>query len=151
MNQWGFMNSSGRIRATTEVNFKSSMRALVFGEDERVINPGDLLIEMSSTEPGDRLGKNIRKFEIYIQGNQMGGLLDQVTRAADLFEVNEQWLRSPASKPATPLTAEVLIAQDANRLAIHLKHLKGYVPSLALLPASIPIAENAVNLINAVG
>ena len=151
MNQWGFMNSSGRIRATTEVNFKSSMRALVFGEDERVINPGDLLIEMSSTEPGDRLGKNIRKFEIYIQGNQMVGLLGQVTRAADLFEVNEQWLRSPASKPATPLTAEVLIAQDANRLAIHLKHLKGYVPSLALLPASIPIAENAVNLINAVG
>jgi hypothetical protein len=151
MNQWGFMNSSSRIRATTEVNFKSSMRALVFGEDARVINPGDLLIEMSSTEPGDRLGKNIRKFEIYIQGNQMAGLLGQVTRAADLFEVNEQWLRSPASKPATPLTAEVLIAQDANRLAIHLKHLKGYVPSLALLPASIPIAENAVNLINAVG
>lgn len=145
------MNSSSRIRATTEVNFKSSMRALVFGEDARVINPGDLLIEMSSTEPGDRLGKNIRKFEIYIQGNQMAGLLGQVTRAADLFEVNEQWLRSPASKPATPLTAEVLIAQDANRLAIHLKHLKGYVPSLALLPASIPIAENAVNLINAVG
>ena len=145
------MNSSGRIRATTEVNFKSSMRALVFGEDDRVINPGDLLIEMSSTEPGDRLGKNIRKFEIYVNGNQMAGLLDQVNRAADLFALNEDWLKLPVSTPAKPLTDEVLIAQDQNRLATHLKHLKGYVPKLALLPASIPVSQDAVNVIHALG
>ena len=145
------MNSSGRIRATTEVNFKSSMRALVFGEDDRVINPGDLLIEMSSTEPGDRLGKNIRKFEIYVNGNQMAGLLDQVKRAANLFVLNKDWLNLPASKPEKPLTAEVLIAQDQNRLATHLKHLKGYVPKLALLPVSIPASQDAVNIIHALG
>ena len=145
------MNSSGRIRATTEVNFKSSMRALVFGEDDRVINPGDLLIEMSSTDPGDRLGKNIRKFEIYVNGDQMAGLQDQVNRAAELFAMNENWLKLPASTLAKPLTAEVLIAQDQNRLATHLKHLKGYVPTLSLLPASIPVSENAVNVIHALG
>ena len=145
------MNSSGRIRATTEVNFKSSMRALVFGEDDRVINPGDLLIEMSSTDPGDRLGKNIRKFEIYVNGDQMAGLQDQVNRAAELFAMNEDWLKLPASTLAKPLTTEVLIAQDQNRLATHLKHLKGYVPTLSLLPASIPVSENAVNVIHALG
>jgi len=145
------MNSSGRIRVSTEVNFKSSMRALVFGEDDRVINPGDLLIEMSSTEPGDRLGKNIRKFEIYVNGNQMAGLLDQVNRAANLYALNEDWLKLPASKPEKPLTTEVLIAQDQNRLATHLKHLKGYVPKLTLLPVSIPASQDAVNLIHALG
>ena len=124
------MNLSGRIRATTEVNFKSSMVAFVFGEDNRVVNPGDLLLVMSQSEPGDRNQGNVRKFEIYVNGNQMGGLLDQVKRAADLFKLNEEWLRTPASIAATPLSAQVLIEQDQNRLATHLKHLKGYVPRL---------------------
>ena len=124
------MHSSGRIRATTEVNFKSSMVAYVFGEDDRVVNPGDLLLVMSQSEPGDRNHANIRKFEIQINGNQMAGLLNQVKRAADLFKLNEEWLRTPATTPAQPLTAEVLVLQDENRLATHLKHLKGYVPRL---------------------
>jgi hypothetical protein len=124
------MHSSGRIRATTEVNFKSSMVAYVFGEDDRVVNPGDLLLVMSQSEPGDRNQANIRKFEIQINGNQMAGLLNQVKRAADLFKLNEEWLRTPATTPAQPLTAEVLVLQDENRLATHLKHLKGYVPRL---------------------
>lgn len=145
------MNPSGRIRATTEVNFKSSMVAYVFGEDDRVVNPGDLLLVMSQSEPGDRNQANIRKFEICINGNQMAGLLAQVKRAADLFKINEDWLRTPMTKPAEPLIADVLMLQDANRLATHLKHLKGYVPTLALSPASMPISNNAVNLINAVG
>jgi hypothetical protein len=124
-------NSAGRIRATTEVNFKSSMVAYVFGEDERVINPGDLLLVMTQSEPGDRNGANVRKFEISVAGYQMAGLLAQITRASDLFKLNEEWLKSPASTAATPLTAAVLIEQDQNRLATHLKHLKGYVPRLA--------------------
>jgi len=150
MNQRGFMNSSGRIRATTEVNFKSRMRAFVFGEDARVINPGDLLIEMSASEPGDRSQSNIRKFEIYINGDQMSALLGQVTRASNLFDENLEWLKQPSSTPVKALTPELLIEQDANRLAIHLKHLDGYVPSLKLLPAA-PIAQDAVNLIHALG
>jgi hypothetical protein len=150
MNQRGFMNSSGRIRATTEVNFKSRMSAFVFGEDARVINPGDLLIEMSKSEPGDRNQANIRKFEIYINGDQMGALLGQVTRASDLFNDNEYWLKQPASIESKPLTGDVLVEQDANRLRIHLKHLKGYKPTLALLPAT-PLAEDAINLIYALG
>jgi hypothetical protein len=145
------MHSSGRIRATTEVNFKSSMVAYVFGEDDRVVNPGDLLLVMSQSEPGDRNQANIRKFEIQINGNQMAGLLNQVKRAADLFKLNEEWLRTPATTPASPLTAEVLVLRDQNRLATHLKHLKGYVPTLALLPTSIPISQDSVNIINAVG
>jgi hypothetical protein len=106
------------------------MVAYVFGEDDRVVNPGDLLLVMSQSEPGDRNHANIRKFEIQINGNQMAGLLNQVKRAADLFKLNEEWLRTPATTPAQPLTAEVLVLQDENRLATHLKHLKGYVPRL---------------------
>jgi hypothetical protein len=144
-------NSAGRIRATTEVNFKSSMVAFVFGEDERVINPGDLLLVMTQSEPGDRNGANCRKFEISVSGSQMAGLLDQVTRASDLFMANIEWLKTPASRAATPLTPAAENDRDLNRLATHLKHVKGYVPTLALDDSVIPLSEKAKNLINAIG
>jgi hypothetical protein len=123
------MNSAGRIRATTEVNFKSRMDAYVFGEDDRVVNPGDLLIVMSEAGPGDRLGNNIRQFEISIAGDQMDNLFDQVTRAKDLFDLNREWLKTPASTPGTGR-----IAVDEHRLAIHLKDINENVPSLARSP-----------------
>ena len=117
--------SSGRIRATSEVNFKSRMTAFVFGEDDRVTNPGDILIEMSEAQPGDRLGNNLRKFEIYIAGDQAALLLKQVTRAADLYELNQEWLKTPATTlnpPKPPV--------DEHRLAIHLKDVKDNPPRL---------------------
>jgi hypothetical protein len=121
-----YMTSSGagRIRATSEVNFKSRMVAFVFGEDDRVINPGDLLIEMSESQPGDRQGSNLRKFEITIAGEQVNLLLEQVMRAAELYEQNRNWLKSPATTINEPKPV------DENRLAIHLKDVKRAVPRL---------------------
>jgi len=118
-------NSAGRIRAMTEVNFKSRMETFVFGQDDRVINPGDLLIVMSESAPGDRLGNNLRQFEIMVNGDQMSGLLAAVTRAKDLYDLNHGWLKSPASTP--PVNR---IAVDEHRLAMHLKDVKQNVPKL---------------------
>jgi hypothetical protein len=118
-------NSAGRIRAMTEVNFKSRMETFVFGEDDRVVNPGDLLIVMSESAPGDRLGNNLRQFEIVVNGDQMSGLLEAVTRAKDLYDLNYGWLKSPASKPGVSR-----IAVDEHRLSVHLKDVKQNVPKL---------------------
>ena len=117
-------NGAGRIRATSEVNFKSRMKAFVFGDDDRVVNPGDLLIEMSESQPGDRLGGNLRKFEISISGEQIGLLLEKVKRAADLYELNHEWLKSPATQFNPPKLI------DEHRLSIHLKDVKRSVPKL---------------------
>jgi hypothetical protein len=106
------MNSSGRIRATSEVNFKSIMAAYVFGEHESVINPGDLLLVMSQCEPGDRQGSNVKKFEITINGDQIQNLLTQVTRAKDLYLLNEDWLKSPSSRAAIQASSAELIQRD---------------------------------------
>lgn len=118
---------SGRIRATTEVNFKTRMEAFVFGEHEDIWNPGDLMIVMSEEGPGDRLGKNVKKFEIQIAGDQLDHLLKQVTRAKELYEQNVEWLKTPITTPAT--TSH--IAVDEERLARHLHDMKtGGVPRL---------------------
>ena len=113
-----FMKSSGRIRATSEVNFKSRMDAYVFGEHDSVTNPGDLLLIMSHSEPGDRQGANVDKFEITVNGDQIASLLAQVTRAYDLYMLNEDWLKSPASRAEIPLTQDRLIERDLVASAI---------------------------------
>lgn len=112
------MNSSGRIRATSEVNFKSIMAAYVFGEHESVINPGDLLLVMSQSEPGDRQGNNLKKFEITINGDQIQNLLAQVTRAKDLYLLNEDWLKSPTSRAAVQASSAELVRRDLIAFAI---------------------------------
>jgi hypothetical protein len=99
-------NPSGHIRATSETNFKGRIRALIFGQDNRVINPGDMILEMERSDPGDRLGNNSERFEIYIAGRDMAGLLDQVTRAHDLFNQNAEWLLQPSSRTLTPQEIE---------------------------------------------
>ena len=97
-----FMDSRARMRSISEVNIKTKLRALVFGEDDRVINPGDILLEMASEGSGDRLGQNAQKFEIYIAGRDIEGLLGQVERAAYLYRVNKEWLSQPSSRYLTP-------------------------------------------------
>ena len=97
-----FMDSRARMRSISEVNIKTKLRALVFGEDDRVINPGDILLEMASEGSGDRLGQNAQKFEIYIAGRDIEGLLGQVQRAAYLYRVNKEWLSEPSSRYLTP-------------------------------------------------
>ena len=97
-----FMDCRARMRSISEVNIKTKLRALVFGEDDRVINPGDILLEMASEGSGDRLGQNAQKFEIYIAGRDIQGLLGQVERAAYLYRVNKEWLSEPSSRYLTP-------------------------------------------------
>ena len=91
------MDTAARFRTTSEINVKARVKALCFGDDERLINPGDLLLEMVNTEQGDRLGANQTRFEVYISGRDIEQLLGQVERAAYLWRQNE-WLRESTSR-----------------------------------------------------
>lgn len=133
-------NPSGHIRSTSESNFQGRIRAVVFGEDNRVINPGDMILEMEDLRKGDRQGKNVTRLEIYVAGRDMGGLLDQVTRAHELFKQNAEWLLQPSSRQLTPQEIEdrkpiiheprVKAPVDQERLAEHLEFMKTFKPSL---------------------
>ena len=56
-----FMDSRARMRSVSEVNIKTKLRALVFGEDDRVINPGDILLEMAAEGSGDDRMPEVRR------------------------------------------------------------------------------------------
>jgi hypothetical protein len=140
MNTPMFMDSSSRIVATSQVNIKTRLRALVYGEDERVINPGDLLLVAEKREPSEGRGESLDRFEIYINGRDIQGLLGQVERAAWLYRQNQEWLNQPSSRylTATEINERVAIssepkpkpAVDPERLAVHLQSLKDNPPKL---------------------
>ena len=135
-----FMDSTSRIVATSQVNIKTRLRAVVFGEDERVINPGDLLLIAEKSEPSEGRGESLDRFEIYINGRDMQGILGQVERAAWLYRQNKDWLTLPSSRylTATEIDERASIsskprpkpAVDPERLAVHLQSLKDNPPKL---------------------
>lgn len=135
--------SPARIRTTSEVNVKTNLKALVFGEDERIINPGDLLLVAEASEKGDRLGANVDRFEVSIAGRDIEGLLVQVERAAYLYRQNQDWLSQPATRMLTQeeIDARHELAKasqhtpkkrvvDPERLERHLLSLVGEPPKL---------------------
>lgn len=91
------MNTAATFRTTSEINVKARVKALVFGDDNRIINPGDLLLEMVDTKQGNRLGANQTRFEVYISGRDIEQLLGQVERAAYLWREND-WLRAATTR-----------------------------------------------------
>ena len=93
----------------------------MFGEDERIVNPGDLLIEAEEVMQGDRLGGNVTRFEIQIAGRDIENLLAQVQRAAYLYRENKEWLSEPVSRM---LTQEEIDERAASRPAPHVKPVK---------------------------
>jgi hypothetical protein len=114
-------HSSARIRTTSEINVKTNLKVSVFGEDPRLINPGDLLIEAVEQSEGDRLGANITRFEIQVAGRDIENLLAQVTRAAYLYRQNKEWLSEPSSRM---LTQEEIDAREASRPVPYEKPVK---------------------------
>jgi hypothetical protein len=91
------MSSAATFRTTSDINVKARVKALVFGDDNRIINPGDLMLEMVTSTQGNNNGANQTKFEVYISGRDIEELLGQVERAAYLWRQN-QWLRESASR-----------------------------------------------------
>ena len=118
------MNTAATFRTTSEINVKARVKALCFGDDERLINPGDLLLEMVNSEQGDRLGANQTRFEVYISGRDIEQLLAQVERAAYLWRQND-WLRESTSR--------VLSEQE----------LKDREP-IAIIPIKRPVTDYAM-------
>ena len=84
---------SGRssVTLTTHHPQATRHRLHMFGDDERVINPGDLLIE-------SRIGAGTDADVViatYFRGSEIGALAEAALTCAALYDANADWLSAP--------------------------------------------------------
>ena len=108
------------IKMTSEINVKARIDCFVFGEDSDIENPGDFLIVASkfTAQNGSTTKGSTQEVRLAISGREIAAFLAQVTRANDLYLLNEDWLKRPATR--TLSTEEILdrkIEKDAENLA----------------------------------
>lgn len=85
---------SARVAVKIQAHERTRLRVLSYGEDDRVPNPGDLLLVSTV---GDGINGSI-EMAVLIHGNEMELLARDVNKAVLDFKENEDWLRQPATR-----------------------------------------------------
>jgi len=83
------MNPMSRVVVKTNAKHNSRLHIYNHGEDDRVVNEGDLLIVSSGGDVD---------FEITIKGRDMFIMLEHVQKAMGLWDANKDYLSKPATR-----------------------------------------------------
>ena len=87
---------AGRVVVTTQARNVSRLEVLGFGKDDRIINPGDLLIVSSSSLSTD-LTNAVTEFALSLSGRDLPYFIEAAQSAYRLYKANEEWLNAPIS------------------------------------------------------
>ena len=92
------MYPSGTVTVTSSAVTNGHLTCYGYGQDDRVINPGDMLIVGSNFM---REGSKVTETEICIRlrGRDINYFFDHVVDALRLWQENKDWLQAPASQP----------------------------------------------------
>lgn len=92
------MHPTGTVTVTTSAVSNGRLTCYGYGQDDRVINPGDLLIVGSNFHQ-----ENMKRIEteiaIRLRGRDLSYFFDHVVDALRLWQENRAWLEAPASQP----------------------------------------------------
>ena len=92
------MQPSGRIDVTSHNKMEGRLSCYGFGEDERAINPGDLLIVgMQWLRENSKLVET--EFVLSLRGRDMAYFVEHAKHALELWADNKHWLSASVSQP----------------------------------------------------
>ena len=92
------MQPSGRIDVTSHNKMEGRLSCYGFGEDDRAINPGDLLIVgVQWLRENSKLVET--EFVLSLRGRDMSYFVEHAKHALDLWADNKHWLTAPMNKP----------------------------------------------------
>lgn len=92
------MHPSGTVTVTTSAVTNGRLTCLGYGQDDRVINPGDMLILGSNFT---REGLKVTETEmcIRLRGRDLNYFFDHIVDALRQWQENKDWLEAPSSQP----------------------------------------------------
>ena len=92
------MTPSGTMDVTSHATMDGKIKVLGFGEDDRAINPGDLLLIGSNWMREN--GKLIEtEFVLKLRGRDIEYFVQAAQTARLLYEDNKHWLTASMSQP----------------------------------------------------
>jgi len=92
------MYPSGTVTVTSSAVTNGRLTCYGYGQDDRVINPGDLLI-VGSTSLRENSKTVETEIAIRLRGRDLSYFFDHVVDALRLWQENKDWLQAPASQP----------------------------------------------------
>ena len=91
------MQPSGRIDVTSHNKMEGRLSCYGFGEDDRAINPGDLLIVgVQWLRENSKLVET--EFVLSLRGRDMSYFVEHAQRAQELWVDNKDWLSAPMTR-----------------------------------------------------
>ena len=114
------MNPSGTVTVKTSAVTNGKLTCYGYGQDDRVINPGDLLIVGTNF-----MRENMKTVEteiaIRLRGRDLSYFFDHVVDALRLWNDNKEWLQTPASQPGIDMRST-----SAKRASDQLDAIRAY-------------------------
>ena len=118
------MHPSGTVTVKSSAVTNGRLTCYGFGQDDRVINPGDMLIVGSNFHQ-----ENMKQIEteiaIRLRGRDLSYFFDHIVDALRLWQDNKHWLEAPASKPALDMRSTSQLRKQDQLDAIRLFYARG--------------------------
>ena len=92
------MHPSGMIEVVSNARLEGKLSIYGYGQDDRIPNPGDLLIVTTNWIKENARTQEI-EFSLRIRGRDMALFVEAAKEALMLWNDNKHWLQAPMSNP----------------------------------------------------
>jgi hypothetical protein len=112
------MQPSGMVNVTSTAQLQGKLELFGFGQDNRAISPGDLLI-VTSDYVGDNFHRQKVEFTLRLRGRDMHLFVDAAKIAQALWVENEHWLNASVDTPNLDQRgrSEIRMSETLNNIA----------------------------------
>lgn len=112
------MNPIGMVNVVTTAQLQGKLELFGFGQDDRAINPGDLLI-VTTDFVGENMHRQKVEFTLRLRGRDMHLIVEAAHNAELLWNDNKHWLDSPVNGPRVDTRSLTDIRKSENLAAIN--------------------------------
>ena len=112
------MQPSGTMDVTSHATMDGRIKVLGFGEDDRAVNPGDLLLVGSNWMREN--GKLIEtEFVLKLRGRDIEYFVQAALNAKSLYDDNKHWLQAPMNEPGVDTRSHSAIRAADQQATLH--------------------------------
>ena len=108
------MQPSGMIEVVSNARLEGKLNVYGFGQDDRIPNPGDLLIVTTNWIKENARTQEI-EFSLRIRGRDMALFVEAAREALLLWNDNKHWLQASMSQPNVDTRSNTAIRQQENQ------------------------------------